>query len=98
MIFHDDVLLFTTTSYFSLSTANTQDGARLDIVMNGFGGGGVRACICRCWGPFHGTDRNTISRNGTEQMELVPFIFIVRTMDHGKLGYTYSYYMHDIVD
>ena len=31
---------------FSLSTANVQDGARLDIVMNGFWGGEVRACVC----------------------------------------------------
>ena len=30
---------------FSLSTANVQDGARLDIVMNGFWGE-VRACVC----------------------------------------------------
>ena len=30
---------------FSLTTANVQDGARLDIVMNGFWGE-VRACIC----------------------------------------------------
>ena len=30
---------------FSLSTANTQDGAILDIVMNGFWGK-IRACLC----------------------------------------------------
>ena len=33
---------------FSLSTANTQDGARLNIVMNGFWGGKIRVCICQC--------------------------------------------------
>ena len=32
---------------FSQSTANVQDGARLDIVMNGFWGE-VRACLCWC--------------------------------------------------
>ena len=32
---------------FSLSTAHVQDGARLDIVMNSFGGE-VSACLCWC--------------------------------------------------
>jgi len=39
---------------FSLSTANTQDGARLDIVMNGFWGGRSERCYVdvRVFNPF----------------------------------------------
>ena len=48
---------------FSLSTANTQEGARLDIAMNGFWGGWTECCfvdVC-VFNPYAPSNMNSIS-------------------------------------
>ena len=48
---------------FGLSTANTQEGARLDIAMNGFWGGRAERCFLdvRVFNPFASSNVNSVS-------------------------------------